>query len=116
MRHSNDVLQARVNVKHNKNKDIYGVVHKVFAPAIAGMFGQIHADFLRLLWVLTDKQIRSYYESMGKEDKIGTEAFRWVRAKVFNCNKTSVNRVIVFGCATRCHLSVQSGDASLGSG
>ena len=72
------------------------------------MSGQIHADFLRLLWVLADKQMRSYYESMGKEDKIGTEAFRWARAKVFNCNKTSVGRVIAFGCATRCHLSVHS--------
>jgi len=61
-------------------------VHKAFAPAIVGMSGQIHADFLRLLWVLADEQMRSYYESMGKEDKIGTEAFRWARAKVFNCN------------------------------
>jgi len=42
---------------------------------------------------------------MGKEDKIGTEAFRWARAKVFNCNKTSVGRAIAFGCATCCHLS-----------
>ena len=83
-----------------------------FAPAIAGMSGQIHADSLRLLWVLADKQMQSYYESMGKEDKIGNEAFRWARAKVFNSNKTSnktsVGRVIAFGCATRCHLSVHS--------
>ena len=43
--------------------------------------------------------MRSYYESMGKVDKIGTEAFRWARAKVFNCNKTSVGRAIAFGCA-----------------
>jgi len=48
---------------------------KAFAPAIVGMSGQIHADFLLLLWVLAEKQMRSYYESMGKEDKIGTEAF-----------------------------------------
>ena len=46
MRHSNDVLQARANVKNNKYKDVYG--HKSFAPAIIGMSGQIHADFLRL--------------------------------------------------------------------
>ena len=58
-------LQARANVKNNKYKDVYGVVHKAFAPAIVGMSGQIHADFLRLLWVLADKQMRSYYESMG---------------------------------------------------
>jgi len=66
MRHSNDVLQARANVKNNKYKDVYGLVtkdvygHKAFAPAIVGMSGQIHTDFLRLLWVLADKQLRSY--------------------------------------------------------
>ena len=65
MRHSNDVLQACANVKNNKYKDVYGIVHKAFAPAIVGMSGQIHADFLRLLWVLADKQMRSYYDSMG---------------------------------------------------
>ena len=70
------------------------------------MSGQIHADFLRLLWVLADKQMRSYYESMGNEDKIGSETFRLVRVKVFNCNKTSVGTAIAFGCDTRCHLSV----------
>ena len=58
--------RARANVKNNKYKDVYGLVHKAFAPAIAGMSGQIYADFLRLLWVLADKQLRSYYESMGK--------------------------------------------------
>jgi len=106
VRHSNDVLQARANVKNNKYKDVYGL--KAFAPAIIGMSGQIHADFLRILWVLAEKQLQSYYESMGKEDKIENEAFRWARAKVFNYNKTSVGRAIAFGCATRCHLSVRS--------
>ena len=59
-----------------------GSCNQAFAPAIVGVSGQIHADFLQILWVLADKQMRSYYESMGKEDKIGTEAFRWARAKV----------------------------------
>ena len=54
VRHSNDVLQVRVNVKNNKYKDVYGLVNKAFAPAIVGMSSQIHADFLRLLWVLAD--------------------------------------------------------------
>jgi hypothetical protein len=65
------------------------------------MSGQIHADFLRLLWVLADKQMRLYYESTGKEDNIRNKAFRWVRAKAFNSNKTSIGRAIAFGCATR---------------
>ena len=58
----------------NNYKDVYGLV--AFSPAVIGMSGQIHADFLQHLWVLADKQLRSYCESMGKEDKIGTEAFR----------------------------------------
>jgi len=116
VRHSNDVLQACAKVKNNKYKDVHGIVHKAFAPVIEGMSGQIHTDFLQLLWVLAHKQLRSYYESMDKEDKIGNEGFQWVRAKVFNYNKTSVGRAIVFDCATRCHLSVHSlVMASLGS-
>jgi len=81
VRHTNDVLQASAKVKNNKYKDVYGLV--AFAPAIIGMSGQIHVDFLRLLWVLEDKQMWSICESIGKEDKIGIEAFRWARAKVF---------------------------------
>ena len=88
MHHTNDVLQARANVKNNKYAQVYGLV--VFAPAIVGLSGQIHVVFLWLLWVLADKQMRSHYESMGKEDKIGNEAFRWARDKGFNRNKTSV--------------------------
>ena len=72
------------------------------AQGFCTLVGQIHADFLRLLWVLADKQMWSYYESMGKEDKIGTEAFRWARAKVFNWNKTSVGRAIAFGYLHPC--------------
>jgi len=102
--HENDVLQARVRaiVKNNKYKDVYG--HKAFAPAIVSMSGQIHADFLRLLWVLAGKQLRSYYESMGKEEKIGNEAFRWTRAKVFNYNKKSVGRAIALAGSAKLQL------------
>ena len=69
VRHSNDALQARAKVKNNKYKDVYGLV-QAFAPAIVGMSGQIHADFLQLLWVLADKQLQSYHVSMDKEYKI----------------------------------------------
>ena len=74
VRHSNDVLQAHANVKNNKYKTLEIIIdlpfrfpinniisqgrvwtHKAFAPAIIGMSCQIHADFLRLLWVLAHK-------------------------------------------------------------
>ena len=67
VRHSNDVLQARSNVKNNKYKDVYGLVHKAFAPAIAGMSGQIHADFLWLLLVLADKFMRAWARRIRKK-------------------------------------------------
>ena len=108
VRHTQDVLQARANVKNNKYTEAYGLLHKAFTPAITGMSGQIHVDFRCLLWVLADKQIQSHYECMGKEDKIGNHAFQWVRAKVFNSKKSCIGRAIVFGCATRCQLSVHS--------
>jgi hypothetical protein len=43
----------------------------------------------------------NFAPTLSRSPKIGSEAFRWARAKVFNYNKTSVGRVIVFGCATR---------------
>ena len=59
MRHTHDILQARVTVKNSKYSEAYGL-DKVFALGTVGMTGQIHADFLRLIWVLADKQMRSY--------------------------------------------------------
>ena len=70
MHHTNDVLQARANVKKQQIQGrlwsretidvlvfvvlVHGLVvqtpcHKAFALAIVGMSGQIHVDFLRLL-------------------------------------------------------------------
>jgi len=72
VRHSNNVLQARANVKNNKYKDVYGLVQGVCTSHVVGTSG----DFLRPLWVLADKQMRSYYERMGKEDTIRNETFR----------------------------------------
>jgi len=56
VRNTNDILQARANVKNNKYKDVYGLM--AFATAIVGMSGQIHVDFCWLLWVLADKKMR----------------------------------------------------------
>jgi len=53
-------------------------------------FGQIHPEFLRLLWVLSDKQTRNYYALIGAEEEIGSEAFTWSRARTFSFNKNSV--------------------------
>jgi len=54
--HTHDVLQTRANVKNNKYSEVYGL--EAFAPAMVGMSSQIHVDFLRLHWILVDKQMQ----------------------------------------------------------
>ena len=58
----------------------------------------------------TFSRVESQPRTSAVESVITTylRRFRWVRAKVFTCNKTSVGRALAFGCATRCHLSVHS--------
>ena len=72
----------------------------------ARMSGQIHLDWLRLLWVLVDTQKQFYHERMGQEDEIGTKSSRRARTKNINFDKTFIGRVIALGCTTRCHQSL----------
>jgi len=75
--HTNDYLQARAGVKNRRYRDDYSAVGTAFTPAIVSVAGQIHPEFLRLLWVLADKQTRNYYALIGAEEEIGCEAFMW---------------------------------------
>jgi hypothetical protein len=75
--HTNDYLQARAGAKNGKYKEDYAAVGTAFAPTIVSVTGQIHPEFLRLLWVLADKQTHNYYALIGAEEKIGSEAFTW---------------------------------------
>jgi len=70
--------------------------------------GQIHPDFLRLLWVLADKHTRNYYALIGAEEEIDSEAFMWSRARTFSFNKNSIGKAIAYATATPLHLSVHS--------
>ena len=58
---TNDYLQQRARVKIRKYSADYVVVGTAFAPAIVSVAGQIHPEFLRLPWVLADKQTHNYY-------------------------------------------------------
>jgi len=102
--HTNDYLQA----KNGKYKEDYAAVGTAFAPAIVSVAGQIHPGFLRLLWVLADKQTHNYYALIGAEEEIGSEAFTWSRVHKFIFNKNSIGKAIAYATATRPHLSVHS--------
>jgi len=70
--------------------------------------GQIHPEFLRLLWVLADKQTSNYCALISAEEEIGSEAFTWSRARTFSFDKNSIGKAIAYATATRLHLSVHS--------
>jgi len=65
--HTNDYLQVRAGAKNRKYKVDYAAVGTTFAPAIVSVAGHIHPEFLRLQWVLADKQTRNYYALIGAE-------------------------------------------------
>ena len=106
--HTHDYLQANVTTKNNRYKADYVAVGTAFAPAIVSVAGQMHPEFLRLLWVLADKETRNYYALIGAEEEIGSEAFTWSRASTFGFNKNSIGKAIAYATATCLHLSVHS--------
>ena len=106
--HSHDYLQARATIENNRYKVDYAAVGTAFAPAIVSVAGQIHPEFLRLLWVLADKQTRNYCALISTEEEIGSEAFTWSRARTFSFNKNSIGKAIAYATATRLHFSIHS--------
>jgi len=106
--HTNDYLQARAGAKNRRYKEDYTAVGTAFAPAIVSVAGQIHPEFLRLLWVLADKQTRSDYALIGAEEENGSEAFTWSRARTFRINKNTIGTAIAYATAACLHLSVHS--------
>jgi len=106
--HTNDYLQARVGVKNRRYKQDYAAVRTAFELAMESVAGQIHPEFLRLVWVLVDKQTRNYFTVISADEEIGSETFTWSRARTFSFNKNSIGKAIAYVTATRPHLSVYS--------
>ena len=67
---------------------------------------KFHPEFLRLLWVLADKQTHNYYALISAEEEIGSEAFTWSRARTFSFNKNSIGKAFAYDTATHLHHSV----------
>ena len=105
---TNDYLQARAGAKNGKYKEDYAAVGTTFALAIVSVAGQIHPEFLRLLWVLAGKQTHNYYALIGAEEEIGSEALTWSRARTFSFKKNSIGKAIAYATATRLYLSMHS--------
>jgi len=93
--YTKDYLQERAEIKNRRYRADYAVVGAAFAPAIVSVAGQIHPEFLPLLWVLADKQTRNYCALIGAEEEIGSEAFTWSRPCMFSFNKNSTTTTLL---------------------
>jgi len=64
-------------------------------------------SFLIQGWFLADrdKPTRNYYALISAEEKIGSEAFTWSRARTFSFYKNSIGKVIAYATATNLHHS-----------
>ena len=105
---TNDYFQKRAGVQNRRYKLDCAIGGTAFAPVIVSVAGRIHPKFVRLLWVLADKQTRNYYMLIGTEEEIGSEAFTWSRARTFSFNKNSIGKAIAYTTTTRLHLSMHS--------
>jgi len=101
-----DYLNARARINNNRYKRDYAAKNIAFAPAILSVAGEIHPEFLRLLWVLADMQTVKYFNLVGDEEDIGNEHFKWSRASTFSYNRNAIGLAVAYASALRTHLSV----------
>ena len=67
--------------------------------------GQIHGEFLRLLYILGHRRNLKYFADMG-DDEPGTDDFTWRRSQYFWKHKAAIgfgNAVAVARCAHLAH-------------
>jgi len=97
-------LNARALIKNNRYRRDYAAI--AFAPVILSVASKIHPEFLRLLWVLADRQTVKYFNLVGDKEDIGNERFKWSRASTFRHNRNAIGLPIAYASAIRTHLSV----------
>jgi len=66
--------------------------------------GRIHGEFLRLLWILADRETRKNFDNIGPAGSPSAEAFKWKRAFNLNKNRALIDRTLVQATALRAQL------------
>jgi hypothetical protein len=79
-------------------------LQKAFIPAVLTTAGRIHGEFLRLLWILADRETRKNFDNLGPAGSPSAEAFKWKRAFNFNKNRAIIARTLAQATALRAQL------------
>ena len=90
-------LDAAVKAKLDNYQHDYNERNFFFLPAVMTTSGRISGDFLRLLYILSDRQADNYFSRMGLLDP-STKAFKQRRGSYFYYNRAAIGniRLIVY--------------------
>ena len=66
--HANGALDAAVKAKLDSYQHDYNKRNFLFLPAVMTTSGRISGDFLRLLYILSNRQAHNYFTRMGLLD------------------------------------------------
>ena len=94
---ANGALDAAVKAKldnylHDYNERNFFFLNErnfFFLPAVMTTSGRITGDFLRLLYILSDRQADNYFARMGLLDP-STKAFKQRRGSYFDYNRAAI--------------------------
>ena len=94
---ANGALDAAVKAKLDNYLHDYNERNLFFLPAAMTKSGRIRGDFLRLLYILSDRQADNYFARMGLLDP-STKAFKQRRGSYFYYNRAAIGniRLIVY--------------------
>jgi len=100
------LLEDAAKAKNKKFSKTYASssIQKVFIPAVLTTASRIHSEFLRLLWILADRETRKNFENLGPAGSPSAETFKWKRAFNFNKNREIITRTLAQATALRVQL------------
>ena len=91
---ANGELDAAVKAKLDNYQHDYNERNVFFLPAVMTTSGRISGDFLRLLYILSNRQADNYFSRMGLLDP-STKAFKQRRVTYFYYNRAAIG----FACS-----------------
>jgi hypothetical protein len=86
---ANGALDAAVKAKLDNYQHDYNERNFFFLPAVMSTSGRISGDFLRLLYILSNRQAHNYFTRMGLLDP-SPQAFKQRRGTYFYYNRAAI--------------------------
>jgi hypothetical protein len=101
---ANGALDAAVKAKLDNYQHDYNERNFFFLPAVMTTSGRISGDFLRLLYILSNRQAHNYFTRMGLLDP-STKAFKQRRGTYFYYNRAAIGLACAQATAMRIDIA-----------